>query len=110
MVHDLHAGALESFGIERRLDRNEGVRFDVLPELKLCRAQEGADVGLHVGRRDGEDVGTERARCAARDLIGGNAERDTSQLSTGECSACADDVRAAPTIRQSRSLELQQRS
>src|SRR5665811_37371 len=55
-VNDLDAGPHKRLGVERRLHRHKSVRLDVLPELELRRAQEGADVGLHVGRSDREPV------------------------------------------------------
>src|ERR1700674_1388331 len=74
-VHDLHAWTHQRFRMQRRLDRDEGVRLDVLAELELRRAQKVADICLHVGGCDCEQMCAKRAGRASCDLVGGNAER-----------------------------------
>src|SRR5687768_2117783 len=55
-VHELDTRPLERRRIERRLNREEGVRPDVLAELELGAAEKAADVGLNVGRGNGENI------------------------------------------------------
>src|ERR1700674_332253 len=107
-VHDLHAWPHQRFRIKRRLDRDESVRLDVLAELELRRAQKVADICLHVGGRDCEDICAKRARRASGDLVGGNAERYAGELSARQCGTRAHEVGAAATVSQAGALELQE--
>src|SRR6267143_2919226 len=97
-VHDLHAWPHQRFRIERRFHRDESVRLDVLPELELRRAQEVADIRLHVGGRDGEEIRAKRARRAAGDLVGGDTESYAGELAAGQCGTSAHEVGAATAV------------
>src|ERR1700693_2887349 len=107
-VHHLHARPHQRLRIERRLHRYEGVRLDVLPELELRRPQEVADIRLHVGGRDGEQIRAERARCTAGDLVRGDTERYTGELAAGQCGTSAHEVGAATAVGETGSLELEE--
>jgi len=87
--------ALERLGVGPHLEPDESVRLDVFPELDLGAPEESANVRLHVGRSDVEDVGAERASSLASSLIGQNAECHAGELLCCQCGPGADQIVAA---------------